>query len=271
MVHITFGDHKLISGDDISKSNAQERAFVHWDSYPNEFYSLVIYDNDAPEPYKVNSPYCHLLVVNIEGNNVKTGKVLLDYVPPNPSNYSEPHNYYVEIYKGYKSPEKYNRINFNLEKFNNELELVDHMTFTVYPDDYESYSTLNKYNGDEKKLEYFKNKRNLSEREQKFCKCVLHVSAKQPNSCNYDKAWYNKRNGKTCYNPYAVCAKSTGTTSRKCSENYNFENIPDNELKAYGGLKHIPIPKKYNRIEMLKNIKTWKQQYEKNRKKMGTD
>ena len=62
------------------------------------------------------------------------------------------------------------------------------------------------------------------------------------------------------YNPYAICAKSVGTTSRECSDNYSFENIPNAELQGYASLHGIEIPSPYDRGELIENIRRWKEQ-----------
>lgn len=111
----------------------------------------------------------------------------------------------------------------------------------------------------------FKKDSVLSEKEEKFCSCVLKVAAKQKGACNTERAWFETRDNKTCYNPYAICAKSVGTTSRKCGENYNFESLSDDELISYAQLHQkdkdnkLVIPKPYDRDQMLTNIYTWKQ------------
>jgi len=39
----------------------------------------------------------------------------------------------------------------------------------------------------------------------KYEACVLAVKAKQPKGCVENRLWGKKINGKTCYNPWAVC------------------------------------------------------------------
>ncbi len=107
--------------------------------------------------------------------------------------------------------------------------------------------------------EYFKNPAALSERDKKYCRCVLHVMGKQVPECLQDKAWFKKVGGKQCYNPYSVCAKSTGHTSRQCGENYDWSGIPDNELEGYANINHISVPAPYDRTQMINNILAWKQ------------
>ena len=104
----------------------------------------------------------------------------------------------------------------------------------------------------------------LPENKQKFCRCVLKVGDKQRGACNTEQAWFETRSGKSCYNPYSVCAKTTKTTSRECGSNYDFDNFSDNHLITYAQLHQkskdgiISIPEPYNRTQMLENIRQWK-------------
>ena len=98
----------------------------------------------------------------------------------------------------------------------------------------------------------------LTEPQKKYCRCVLKVAAKQAGACNVDKAWYESRDGVKCYNPYAVCAKSTGTTSRECGKNYSFKDLSDAELTAYAQLSGIIGVTTYDRNTLLSKIIGWK-------------
>ena len=102
---------------------------------------------------------------------------------------------------------------------------------------------------------------NLTEKEKKYCSCVLKVAAKQPASCNRNVN--SKAGTNSCANSFATCAKSTGGSNRKCGENYNFEGMDDTYLKAYAELSRIAIPSPYSRSKMIDNI------YEAKAKKYG--
>lgn len=106
--------------------------------------------------------------------------------------------------------------------------------------------------------QYFLPGANLSEQEMKYCMCVLQVAAKQPGSCNLEKAWYETRDDRVCYNPYAVCARSVGTTSRDCGKYYNFDTLPDNLIQAYMNLNQITIPEPFDRNSAITYLKEWK-------------
>ena len=112
---------------------------------------------------------------------------------------------------------------------------------------------------------YFKSDSDLPEDKKKWCRCVLKVAGKQQGPCNIEKAWFETRDGQRCYNPYRVCASSVGTTSRDCSQHYDFNSFSDEDLITYAQLHQnskdgidIIIPVPYNRNTMLGNIKTWK-------------
>ena len=67
----------------------------------------------------------------------------------------------------------------------------------------------------------------MTEKQEKYCRCVLDVESKNENEV---------------YNPYAVCAKSVGTTYRRCTEDYyDFNTMPLNKLNAYARLHKLKV------------------------------
>ena len=80
-----------------------------------------------------------------------------------------------------------------------------------------------------------------------FCRCLLHVEAKNPGFC----AAKNFPQGEGCYDPHLVCAKSTGTSTggKSCSFAYNIEDLPYKELQAYARLlNHEMVGSGYTEI-----------------------
>ena len=233
---------------------------VEWLSDPNKLYTLVVYDIDAK--------YLHLLITNIPGNNIDKGNTVISWQAPNPPKTSLPHKYYVNIYS--QDDSKINidnstitRVPFNLNSFVNkyDLKLIDSGNFTsgYNVPTKATVNKTNKTNDSNLSNNYFILDTSLPENKQKWCRCVIKVAAKQTKSCLEDKAWYQVKDGKSCYNPYAVCSASVGTSSRECGKNYQFSNFSDDELKAYGYLhKDLDVPVPYNRSQMLSNISTWK-------------
>lgn len=81
-----------------------------------------------------------------------------------------------------------------------------------------------------------------------YCRCVLHVAAKNSTTCNLKKAF---KVGTSCKNPYAIC---TASTKRKgavsCGQSYNYRTLPRAELDAFAALHGID-PRKYRNKQSL--------------------
>ena len=285
MVQVKFGNVSVDNGF-ITTTTAQQPLSVEWIADSEMLYSTIIYDLDSPYPApdNVNSPFLHLLVTNIKGMDIKGGDSLIDYMPPTPPSNSLPHMFNVNIYVQSKRiiPIAHTvRKKFRLEKFvfEHNLQLVDTVSFrvgSIVPTAVTSSqigisAPLDKFVERKATTEnFFLSGSDLPENKRKFCRCVLKVADKQRGQCNIERAWFETRDGKTCYNPYAVCAKSTRTTSRECGKNYDFESFSDNHLLTYAQLHQkskdgiiINIPDPYDRQTMLDNIKRWKKLKEK--------
>jgi hypothetical protein len=255
-------------------------------------------DAPYPSPKNNKSPFCHTLITSIPGMNVSKGNMILAYIPPSPPSDSPPHRYYIEIYDQIfiiDSKIKINRDQFNVQDFARQygLTLFDKINFrvvyklTTAPSSLISFSSNGSLpmlpmlsttgikspmlspvksprfksshkRASTKNIQYFKTGNDLTEEQQKYCKCVLHVASEQPGKCNLEKAWFEERDHRICYNPYAVCAHTTGTTYRWCAENLNFDNIPDDELEAWLNLHKIESSQPYNRTIALEKIAKWK-------------
>lgn len=92
----------------------------------------------------------------------------------------------------------------------------------------------------------------------RYCRCIAHTAKQQPDWCLKEKAWYQKREGKGCYNPYAVCTKSIKRTGNvECFPYYDLENLPEEEQMAFMYLKN------------KNNLNELYQEYQKDRQKYG--
>lgn len=234
-----IGQINLSSFPEIGYDDAQGQLDVSWPANREDLYTLYIYDRSA-------NNYIHFLGVNIPGNNINEGLVVYPYVSPNPP--SGIHEYVIQIYQQgsrLNPPHGGSRIGYDTS-FLSSLSGKYMGTFRV------------KAKGSDKTVTWFPEDTSLTKQQQKYCRCVLKVAGKQSTACNTEKAWYQSRGGTKCYNPYAVCAKSTKTSSRECGSNYKWEDIPDKELMAYASLSRIPIPDPYTRRAMLDNIMSWK-------------
>ena len=261
MVQLIFENVSANNGF-VTTKDAQKDLNIEWQANPDTLYTVIMHN--------LNTNKINLLVTNIKGMDVKNGDTIIPYQPPNVPANSFPSTFVLSIYRQEKEiPIQANII--NMDKFidDNKLVLVDNLNFkvgSIIPTASSAAKLEPTKEKSPKDSNYFKPNADLSDQEKKWCRCVLKVSAKQPSACNIEKAWFEKRDGETCYNPYAVCSKSVGTSTRKCGENYDFESLSDSHLKAYAelhqkGSNQIEIPIPYNRTEMLENIKKWKAAY----------
>lgn len=276
-LEIELNDQTVYSSEDGSQfihtesvnSDKKNEIDIDFSSEKGQLYTAVLVDLDAPYPEKsTNSPYLHLLAVNIPGDNIEDGDIIMPYQTPQPPKDSLPHSYVLNVYKQQYRFQPFSlqdRNQFALMSFEqtNGLDLVEQGQFTVGSNiptntSNKNMANLNAYAPRDPK--YFKDNTSLSDQQQKWCRCTLHVAADQTQHCLENKGWFKQYEGKECYNPYAICSKSVGTSVRTCSENYNFSGIPDEELKAYAYLHDgLEVPKPYNRQQMLDNIQTWKE------------
>jgi hypothetical protein len=129
---LNISNAPIISNTWQSVSNLSQLQ-VTWDFEPGKFYSLIIYDVDAPYPESPSSsPYIHLLIINILGNDISSGRILLSYSLPSPPSDSQPHRYLIYLYKQQTlvpTMSISSRKSFPLDQFISQYEL--------YPVEYE--------------------------------------------------------------------------------------------------------------------------------------
>ena len=274
----SFGGVPIINGSSISTAQASGQLALIWPANSSYYYTVMMLDGDAPYPKRnTSSPFLHFLQTNIPGNDISRGNILIPYLAAKPPTDSAPHNYVITIFQQSKIinadlPTSRERYNWNRFIQMYGLDAIYSLQFKVSSANVGS--TVSSPNSVEIKPSFHSNpggdKSNwiitgttLDEREQKYCRCILEVANKNPTWCNLEKAYFETRltaegAPETCYNVYSVCAKSVGTTTRQCGENYNYDVLPDSQLMAFANLRMIGVPEPYNRIEMLRRIKEWK-------------
>lgn len=150
------------------------------------------------------------LVINSNKQDINNGNIILGYtgVPYDGS-------YVAEVYEQlrYIDPKLVSLKTFNFQEFlyTNGLRLI--------AQDILHASTCNR----QEDPKGFVTGNVLSEKQKNYCRCTLHVA--QKGNVN---------------NPYAVCAKSVGTTFRDCWKYYDFDKMPSAELRYYATKHHFP-------------------------------
>lgn len=303
MVNIYY-DGIDVSDSTITPELAHGQLSLTWPYYNLDLYTVVMYDLDAPYPdHPVKSPFIHMLIVNIPGNDLSRGDVIYSYVSPNPPPDSPPHIYMVDLFKQEYPTSRLNpsevaatvpsRERLNIFRFRDSNNLLSHGARAFKVSNAPSNTPVFE-NGPKSipvvMMETDKGPVNtypvntsrrhqtghdpiimpntqLDEGQQKFCACIIKAAAKEPEECIRQKEWYKNVTGLTgsgrkvsrrCASPYAVCAKTVGTTSPDCTQAYNFANMNDDELAAYAELHDIPISRPLNREAVLNQIKSTK-------------
>lgn len=256
--NVPLPPNTLRSADDISSLQ------ITWEPKYASEYTLIMYDVDAPYPSEPSSsPFIHLLITNIPGNDISAGLQVFPYLPPNPPSDSQPHRYVIGLYSqsiAIPTLGLTNREMFPLNKFISQYNLYMmeskiivydpvQRTFYLYQEqEQQAHVTFNSSH------RLIRGDTTLTDEEQKYCSCVISVAEKQPSQCNLEKAWFESRDSRVCYNPWAVCAKSTGTSSRKCNENYNYNEFSDSELTAFANLSQIQTSDPLDRLGIISEL-----------------
>ena len=244
-----------------------------WPYKNNKYYTLMMYDIDTP------SLYIHLLVINIPKNDIENGTIILNYIKPNPP--SDTHRYIIDIFEQsglIAAPKIDTRDRFPLLNFieKNNLYLIDEKMIVSSSNEFYlannnnnlSRNNLinnsivddppNHYNINKKHTNIIKQNSDLNDRNQKYCSCVIKVAEKNTEVCNLEENWGKTISGKMCYSPYAVCAKSVGTTSRQCDMNYDYKTMTKEQLISFLNLKKIKVNRSLTKDQLLEIIKNKK-------------
>ena len=261
----SFGGVPITNESSVSTAQASGQLALIWPASPSYYYTVMMLD--------AHPPFLHFLQTNVPGNDLDRGNILMLYLAPHPPADSPPHTYAITIFQ---QPKIINadlltsREQFNWNQFVQMygLDAIFSLQFQVSSANAGSMASSPSgvgsnpsHNPGKDKSHWIIPGTTLDEREQKYCRCLLHVGSKQPGRCNLEKAWFEEYDsGRRCANPWAICAKSVGTTTRQCGDNYNYDAIPDSELIAFANLHNILEPEPYNRIELLRRIKEWKTQ-----------
>lgn len=220
---------------------------------PKKFYTVAIYQIERKMPsisrLTVNtsseSPGKTQEIFKLAGlkGNARGRRIYIDV-------YEQKGKIPSSILKSIESREKFDLVGFR-EK--NNLTLID-SGYILYTGT--EYRIPQKRTGghalsEKEKEAYFKKWSELTKKQKSYCRCVLHVAAKNAASCNENRKWGEG----ACYNPYAVCAKSTGTSVRFCGMNYEWDKIPTSELHAFAELHKMDTTSKTTRKQLLKMLK----------------
>ncbi|EFA03423.1 protein D3 [Tribolium castaneum] len=134
-ITITYpGGRTVEFGKELKPEEVKDEPQVCWDAAPDKYYTLLMFDPDAPSRMEPKiADVKHWLVVNIQGCEVKTGEVIAEYMGSGAPQGTGLHRYIFLVFeqKGkmqFKEPksgklDKEHRISWSMRKFRRENEL----------------------------------------------------------------------------------------------------------------------------------------------------
>lgn len=249
MATLTLSNNVIAPNSLVPLNVAQGPLELTWPANPSKLYTVIMTDPDAPSPQNpVNAPVLHYLVSNIPGNQIQYGDVLMPYTSPNPPIGS--HRYRVDIYEQthrYNAPPVKERTKFPLDTFVQQygLRLYSRIVFLT--------SKEGGYQMDPPITDPATNPA-TDEDQRNYCNCRRDVAEREPLACLEEKAWYERREGYKCSNPYAVCGRLPHI-STECSSYYDYDTMTDKALKSLAILDKKEIPSPYDRQELIHRLK----------------
>jgi len=89
-----YNNKEIINGTNLTPFQARLEPTVEYNTNPNKFYTLIMYDPDA-----VVGNYLHWVVINIPGNSISNGNQVFNYKGPAPPPGSGIHRYIFLVFE----------------------------------------------------------------------------------------------------------------------------------------------------------------------------
>jgi len=90
---------KMERGNLLKLSSLSKMPHMSWDASDFKFYTVAIFDPDASSVLDPNRECLQFLAYNVKGNNLNTGKIFADYLPPTLSREKPRHRLVFAVYE----------------------------------------------------------------------------------------------------------------------------------------------------------------------------
>lgn len=99
LLKVSYGkDLKADLGNILTPTQVKEQPKIEYDANPNDFYTLLMTDPDAPSRMEPTlREFRHWLVVNIPGNDIENGETVIEYIGSGPPKVNLLFFYFLEI------------------------------------------------------------------------------------------------------------------------------------------------------------------------------
>ena len=134
-LEIFYNNKKILKNEFITPSQTKEQPLVKYNFNSNELYTLILYDPDS-----IYGTYIHWVTVNIPGDDIGKGSIVIPYMGPHPPSGTGIHNYTFQLYKQTekKDIKPLKERDFSIEVLKNKLEVSDLVTKFIFKSQYES-------------------------------------------------------------------------------------------------------------------------------------
>lgn len=147
---VKFGNKSVNLGNILTPTEVKNVPEITWESGPNEFYTLLMTDPDAPSKSAPTfGEVRHWLVTNIHGSDLSTGEHITEFAGSGPPKDTGLHRYIFLLFKHpnkieFDIPKTSNtsrchRLKFNTKNFTKKYNLGDPLAGNFYQAQWDSY------------------------------------------------------------------------------------------------------------------------------------
>lgn len=235
---LSFGDYRMHDSTIVDSlylplAHLEQDVHISFSEKANlksQYYAFSIVDYGSVDSSTIR--YVHVLITNMN-KNLEEGDHIIKYITP----WKHSHMYKYTIYIQNK---KLNHVELkrdgkNVREYLSSLEPTKFASFTVYADISRPLSPRTTRSG-----EFNYMKVGLTEKQEKYCRCALHVMINQGEAA------------------YPICASKIKTTCNYCGDFYYYPKVPKDELLAYATSKGLNVSNKSSKEEIISAIRQWK-------------
>ena len=93
-IDIKYNDKTVKNNIFLTPTETQIEPKISYNPNNDQLYTFLMHDPDS-----IHGDYCHWLIINIPGNNLNNGDIILPYKGPSPPPKTGVHRYIFELYK----------------------------------------------------------------------------------------------------------------------------------------------------------------------------
>ena len=134
-LEIFYNNTKITENEFLTPSGTKEEPLVKYNSNSNELYTIVLYD-----PNSIYGTYIHWSTINIPGDDISKGSIVIPYMGPHPPSGSGIHNYTFQLYKQRerKDIKPIRDREISIEVLKKKLQVSNLVTQFIFKSQYES-------------------------------------------------------------------------------------------------------------------------------------